>query len=55
MKDKNFKNMKDQRRKIALERIEILEQMKVRKPEFAARYSSLIKRMTEKYRLQKDF
>ena len=55
MKDKNFKNMKDQRRKIAQERIEILEAMKVKKPEFANRYNSLIKRLTEKYRLHKDF
>jgi RNase P subunit RPR2 len=51
----NFKQMKDQRKKIALERIEILEGMAEKKPEFANRYRALIKRLTEKYRLQKDF
>jgi hypothetical protein len=55
MKASNFRNMKDQRRRIALERIEILEAMKIKKPEFAARYDALIKRLTEKYRLHKDF
>jgi hypothetical protein len=50
-----FKKVKDQRSKIALERIEILESMIERKPEFATRYRALIKRLREKYRLHKGF
>ena len=38
-----------------MERIEILEGMISKKPEFAERYNKLIKRMKEKYRLGKDF
>ena len=50
-----FGKMKDQRKSIALERIEILEAMTEKKPEFAERYRRLIKRLKEKYRLHKDF
>jgi len=55
MKYNRFKRIKDQRKKIALERIEILEEMIKKKPEFANRYRKLIKRLKEKYRLQKVF
>ncbi len=55
MKYNRFKRIKDQRKKIALERIEILEEMIKKKPEFANRYRQLIKRLKEKYRLQKVF
>ena len=43
--------MKDQRKRIAQERIEILEAMARKRPEFSDRYMRLIKRLTEKYRL----
>jgi len=55
MRYKRFKKIKNQRKKIALERIEILEKMIEKKPEFANRYRQLIKRLKEKYRLQKVF
>jgi RNase P subunit RPR2 len=55
MKPHRFKQIKDQRKRIALERIDILEGMIEKKPEFAERYKKLIKRMKEKYRLGKDF
>ena len=55
MRYNRFKRMKNQRKKIALERIEILEKMIEKKPEFANRYRQLIKRLKEKYRLQKVF
>jgi hypothetical protein len=55
MKNAKFGKMKDQRKKIASERIEILEGMIGKKPEFAERYRKLIKRLEEKYRLHKDF
>jgi RNase P subunit RPR2 len=55
MKNQKFRQIKDQRKKIALERIEILEGMIDKKPEFAERYKKLIKRLKEKYRLGKDF
>ena len=55
MKYLKFKQMKDDRKKIALERIEILEEMINKKPEFAERYRKLIKRLKEKYRISKDF
>ncbi|NIM47047.1 MAG: hypothetical protein GTN40_02720 [Candidatus Aenigmarchaeota archaeon] len=55
MKYDKFKRIKNQRKKIALERIEILEKMIEKKPEFANRYRQLIKRLKEKYRLQKIF
>jgi len=51
MRSKRFKQIKDQRRKIALERIEILEYMIRKKPEFEKRYKELIKRIAKKYRL----
>ncbi|MFH1474013.1 MAG: hypothetical protein ABIE55_03940 [Candidatus Aenigmatarchaeota archaeon] len=51
MKYKRFKQFKDQRRKIAEERIEILEGMVKKKPEFEKRYKELIKRIAKKYRL----
>jgi len=53
MKYQHFKQIKDQRKQIALERIEILEGMIEKKPKFAERYRKLIKRLKEKYRLQK--
>lgn len=55
MKNQMFKQMKDERKQIALERIEILKGMIEKKPEFAERYKKLIKRLEEKYRLGKDF
>jgi hypothetical protein len=55
MKNQKFRQIKDQRKMIALERIEILEGMIEKKPEFAERYKKLIKRLEEKYRLGKDF
>jgi len=55
MKYKRFKQIKNHRKKIALERIEILEKMIEKKPDFANRYRQLIKRLKEKYRLQKVF
>ena len=55
MKNPKFKRMKNERKTIALERIEILEEMIEKKPEFATRYRALIKRLEEKYRLHKDF
>jgi len=55
MKNQRFKQIKDQRKRIALERIEILRGMIDKKPEFAERYKKLIKRLEDKYRLGKDF
>jgi len=55
MKYKRFKQIKDQRKKIALERIEILNKMIKEKPEFAERYRELIKKIAKKYRIEKDF
>jgi hypothetical protein len=55
MKQARFGKTTDQRKKIALERVEILEEMEEKKPEFASRYRALAKRMREKYRLHKDF
>jgi RNase P subunit RPR2 len=55
MQYKRKAQIKEQRKKIALERIEILESMVEKKPEFANRYRELIKRIKAKYRLQKDF
>jgi RNase P subunit RPR2 len=51
MRSKRFKQLKDQRRKIAEERIEILGDMIKKKPEFEKRYKELIKRIAKKYRL----
>jgi hypothetical protein len=55
MKNDRFKKIKNQRKIIALERIEILEKMIKKKPEFANRYRELIKRIAKKYRIRKDF
>jgi RNase P subunit RPR2 len=55
MNNQRFKQIKDQRKRIAIERIEILEEMIKKKPEFAERYRKLIKRLEDKYRLGKDF
>lgn len=52
MKYKRFKQIKNQRRKIALERIEILKKLIKEKPEFEKRYKELIKRIAKKYRLK---
>jgi len=51
MKYKRFKQIKDQRKKIALERIEILKKMIKKKPKFANRYRELIKKIAKKYRI----
>ncbi|MFH0929286.1 MAG: hypothetical protein V1818_02935 [Candidatus Aenigmatarchaeota archaeon] len=51
MKAKRFKQMKDERMKIAQERIDILDKMKARRPDFEKRYELLIKRISKKYRL----
>ena len=55
MKYKRFKQIKEDRKKIALERIEILKEMMEKKPEFAKRYKELIKKISNKYRLKIDF
>jgi hypothetical protein len=55
MEARKFRKIKDERKEISLERIEILEGMIEKKPEFADRYRALIKRLKEKYRLHKDF
>ncbi len=39
-------------KKIALERVKILEEMKKKKPEFAERYEELIERIKKKCKLQ---
>jgi RNase P subunit RPR2 len=51
MKYKRFKQVKDERVKIVLERIEILKEMKKKRPEFRERYETLIKRIAKKYRI----
>lgn len=51
MKYKKFKQLKNERTKIALERIEILKEMKKKRPEFGKRYEILIKRIAKKYRI----
>jgi RNase P subunit RPR2 len=55
MKYKRFKQIKENRQKIALERIEILKEMIKKKPEFTERYKELIKKIANKYRLKIDF
>jgi len=55
MKYKRFKQIKENREKIALERIEILKEMMEKKPEFSKRYKELIKKISNKYRLNIDF
>ncbi|MEM5778405.1 MAG: hypothetical protein QXK49_02135 [Candidatus Aenigmatarchaeota archaeon] len=55
MKYKRFKQIKENRRKIALERIEILKEMIKKKPEFKERYKELIEKLAKKYRLKIDF
>lgn len=52
MKAKKFKQLKDERKKIALERIEILKRMKTKRPDFSERYEKLINNIKKKYRLQ---
>ncbi len=39
-------------RKIALERIEILEKMKKLKPEFSDRYDEIIKKLKKRYKIE---
>jgi len=51
MKYKRRIQIKEQRKKIALERIEILKKMIKKKPEFANRYRELIKKIAKKYRI----
>ena len=55
MKYKRFKQIKENRIKIAEERIEILKEMIKKKPAFADRYKELIKKIANKYRLKIDF
>jgi len=55
MKYKRFKQIKENREKIALERIDILREMMKKKPEFAERYKVLIKKLASKHRLKIDF
>ncbi len=47
--------IKNERRKIAEERIEILKKMITKKPEFKRRYEELIAKLTKKYQLKKTF
>jgi RNase P subunit RPR2 len=51
MKYKKFRQIKDERVNIVLERIEILKGMMKRKPDFKERYETLIKRIAKKYRI----
>jgi len=55
MKYKRFKQIKENRVKIAEERIEILKSMIKKKPEFKERYEKLIEKLKSRYRLGKDF
>jgi len=55
MKYKRFKQIKENRVKIAEERIEILKEMIKKKPEFADRYKEIIRKIANKYRLKIDF
>jgi hypothetical protein len=43
---------KIEERKIALERIKILEEMKKKKPEFAERYDEIIAKIKKKYKIK---
>ena len=47
--------MKENRVEIAKERIDILEGMIKKKPEFADRYRELIRKLKQRYRLGKGF
>jgi RNase P subunit RPR2 len=49
---KKWIRIKKERRKIALERIEILKNMIKKKPEFADRYKELIGKIAKKYRIK---
>lgn len=51
MRYKRRIQIKKQRKKIALERIEILKKMIKKKPAFADRYRELIKKIAKKYRI----
>jgi RNase P subunit RPR2 len=51
MKYQRFKQIKDERKKIAEERIQILREMAVKKPERAARYRELAMKIAQKQRL----
>ena len=51
MKYKKFKQIKDERTKIAMERIDILRGIIKKKPEFKERYETLIKSIAKKYRI----
>ena len=55
MKFKQKLRKRDENRDIAKERIEILKRMINEEPDFADRYKELIKRISQKYRLEKDF
>ena len=51
MRYRTFKKKREENKKIALERIEILEKMKSKYPEYSKRYEEIIKRIRKKYRL----
>jgi RNase P subunit RPR2 len=55
MKYKRFKQIKEDREKIAVERIEILKEMIKKKPDFSARYKELIRKIANKHRMKIDF
>jgi hypothetical protein len=55
VKYKRFKQIKENRVKIAEERIEILKEMINKKPEYEKRYRELIKKIANKYRIKIDF
>ena len=55
MKFKQKLKKREEQREIAKERIDILKKMIEKEPDFADRYRELIKRISSKYRLGKDF
>ena len=55
MKYKRFNQLKEDRKNIALERIDILKAMAIKRPEHAARYRELMRKLANKHRLKIDF
>ena len=55
MKFKQKLRKREENKEIAKERIAILRKMIEEEPDFADRYKELIKRISQKYRLEKDF
>ena len=51
MRYRTFKKRREENKKIALERIEILEKMKSKYPDYSKRYGEIIARIRKKYRL----